>query len=293
MYNFTGSTIDELYTELLKDVLHYGTMTNPRGFNCIEMSPCSIELLDIQKNIITNSVRKVSTAFMGAELLWILMGRKDVEMISFYNSKMSTYSDDGKEFFGSYGPKIVGQLRYVIETLTRDPWSRQALINIWRENPPATKDVPCTVMMHFLRRPLDTLNMIVYMRSQDLWLGFPYDVHNFTCIQLIMASLLGCQPGSFTLTQGSLHLYEEHFGIAEKAVEAPQNHSIVTTPLSNIATPYTFNEEMSRVKDYENQCRHPEASVRTLAPMCPLLNQKLQWLQDYARRKHETGGNKQ
>lgn len=290
MHNIYGDNIDTLYVACLNKILTYGHLTHPRSFDCKELSPCSVTLTDIQNNILVNPVRKASQAFMAAELLWILMGRDDVDMISFYNSKIQEYSDDSVRFFGAYGPKVHAQLPYIIQTLLKDPWSRQAVLNIWRENPPITKDVPCTVTMHFVRRPIDTLNLIVYMRSQDVWLGFPYDVHNFTCVQLIVAGILGCKPGKFTLVQGSLHMYYQDFEKARKAMAWPgDNMCRHRTPLSNIEhSEWLLNKQLPR--DEENYRKNVAAGPYLYG--CPLINQKMDWLYDFCRRKHELSSHK-
>ena len=54
------------------------------------------------------------------------------------------------------------------------------------------------------------------MRSNDLWLGFPYDVFQFTCMQVLMSMELGIELGSYTHIAGSLHIYERDF---KKALE--------------------------------------------------------------------------
>lgn len=288
MYSIVADNIDELYLDCLDIIIARGNLTHPRGFDCKEISPCSVTLTNPQNNILLNPIRKASKAFMGAELLWILMGRNDVDMISFYNAKIKEFSDNSVYFFGAYGPKVINQLPYIVQILQKDPWSRQAIINIWRENPPQTKDVPCTVTFHFIRRPLDALNLVVYMRSQDIWLGFPYDVHNFTCIQLIVASILGCKPGTFTLVQGSLHMYEQDFEKAKKAIKEnligiqPER-----TPMPLPQKLEEFNYSIELLKIQEEKYRKNTAAGPYIIEN--LLQQKMDWLYNFARRKHEAG----
>lgn len=228
-----NSTADMLYRNALRVVIEQGQMTHPRGFDCLELSPCHLTLTDPTSNIVTHPMRKINKAFAAAEFFWIIQGRNDVEFLDPYNSKIKAFSDNGKTFFGAYGPKYVTQLQYVLDTLEEDPWTRQAVMTIWRENPPATKDVPCTVMLHFMRRPVDTLNLIVYMRSQDCWLGLPYDLHNFTCIQILVANTLKLKVGVFDLFQGSLHAYKHDFAKINELIDFkfPLLTETVNTPL--------------------------------------------------------------
>ena len=105
----------------------------------------------------------------------------------------------------------VNQLEYVLRVLKESPESRQAVIHIKEprntfENP--TDDLNCTVCLQFFIRDRK-LYMTTYMRSNDLWLGFPYDVFNFTALQIYIAMQLDVELGTYTHISGSLHLYEK------------------------------------------------------------------------------------
>ena len=160
--------------------------------------------------------RQLSYAFMAAEAYWILSGDNRVETIAPYNQHISQFSDDGTTFFGAYGPKIFSQLDYVILKLCEDPGTRQAGLTIWQENPPSTKDVPCTIAVFFNIRNLK-LNCHIFMRSSDIWLGLPYDVFNFSmlahlvCAELNQLSANVLEPGLLYLTMASSHLYDTNF----------------------------------------------------------------------------------
>ena len=48
------------------------------------------------------------------------------------------------------------------------------------------------------------------MRSSDAWMGWPYDIYNFSCITAFIALHLNVDIGRLYLTAGSQHLYDEH-----------------------------------------------------------------------------------
>ena len=101
------------------------------------------------------------------------------------------------------------QWKMVKQLLKNNPNSRQAVIHIKEPrdlvNRPS-KDVNCTIAMQFLLRD-NKLDLIVTMRSNDIWLGLPYDVFNFTCMQIQMAMELGVNIGVYYHNAGSLHMY--------------------------------------------------------------------------------------
>jgi thymidylate synthase len=279
-----SNSVDNLYLIALEFLMNHGNMTMPRGYQCLELSPFCTILNNIQYNILTNSFRKASKRFMAAELLWILLGRNDVEMIGFYSKKIKAYSDDGLTFFGAYGPPIMSQFSYVENALRQDPWTRQAVLTIWRENPPVTKDVPCTITMQFIRRPLERLNLNVYMRSQDAWLGFPYDIHNFTCLQLILAAILGLEPGELRLMQGSFHVYQEHYDVVNEILSHNLIPDSMTTPLSTLKSGIELDYELRGIEMTDDFIRanKPEYQlpINNFINLIkdPLLKQKLTWL---------------
>lgn len=116
-------------------------------------------------------------------------------------------------FHGSYGQRIYGQLHKVVEKLALDQDSRQAVVTIFeghRDLGPVTHDVPCTLSIQFLVRH-DTLIARTVMRSNDIWLGLPYDLIQFISLQGAVAAALGLRMGPYYHTAGSLHLYERNF----------------------------------------------------------------------------------
>lgn len=178
---------------------------------------------DPTKNIMTNSIRKLSMRYAIGEMLWYLSGNPELKAIQKYTKAWDRMSDDGKTVNSNYGFLIkdaygFDQYEYCKELLRKDINSRQAVIHIKMprntiENP--TNDLNCTVCLQFLVRN-GKLYCTTYMRSNDLWLGFPYDIFQFTCIQIRMAMEIGLDIGSYTHIAGSLHIYERDF---KKALE--------------------------------------------------------------------------
>lgn len=207
---------EHAYAQLLDMVLSEGVDRDVRGFKTREISPMLLVTDNPLQNILTNQVRKTNKAFMVAEFLWIITGRKDVALPSFYNSQIARFSDNGKEFAGAYGPKVLSQVEYVVDCFKKDINTRQAVMTIWERSPGYSKDIPCTIAFQFLHRD-GKLDMIVNMRSNDLWLGLPYDFYNFTMIQNMMAYTLGLKIGRYSHLAGSLHLYESNYSQANEA----------------------------------------------------------------------------
>lgn len=175
------------------------------------------------KNIMTNDIRKLSMRYAIGEMLWYMSANPSLSAIQHYTKAWDRMSDNGETVNSNYGYIIkeaynFNQYEYCKQLLIKDKNSRQAIIHIkvpknTLEQP--TKDLNCTVCLQFLIRE-NKLYCTTYMRSNDLWLGFPYDVFQFTCLQVRMAMELGLHIGTYTHITGSLHLYQRDF---EKAIK--------------------------------------------------------------------------
>lgn len=215
------STATTMWLDLLSSIIKWGQAIMPRGLQCTELMNFPSHI-DMHYPVVRSPLRKLGYKFMPAEAYWILTGDNKVSTIAPYSKDIVNYSDDGFRFFGAYGPKVIGQLNYVVEALKRDINTRQAVMTIWRENPQETKDYPCTVALQFLVRG-GKLNTIATMRSSDAWMGWPYDVFNFTMISA-MVYLMVCEPnspddlGTLFMNVGSQHLYVKNEIDADKCI---------------------------------------------------------------------------
>lgn len=206
----------------LNHLLQFGELVSPRGMMTREVLQKTF-IIDMRQPVLTVPSRKLSYRFMAAEAYWILSGDNKVSTIAPFNERIAQFSDDGKTFYGAYGPKIRDQLPYVVGKLTEDRSTRQAGLTIWRENPSPTKDVPCTVAIFFSIRE-NLLNAHAYMRSSDIWLGLPYDAFNFSMLAHLVCAHVNTNynqdfdkmisPGSLYLTAASSHIYEKNWADA-------------------------------------------------------------------------------
>lgn len=180
---------------------------------------------DPTRNIVKSDIRKMPMRYAIGELLWYLSGNNNLSEISkFASTAWARMSDDGITVNSNYGHKIqhfygFDQFEYIERLLREDPNTRQAVVHIKDprdvlENP--TKDVPCTLTLQFLIRD-NKLHMTTVMRSNDIWMGFPYDVFQFTCMQILLSMKLGVEIGTYTHIAGSLHLYERNLVKDENA----------------------------------------------------------------------------
>lgn len=177
---------------------------------------------DPTRCIMKNNIRKMPMRYAVGELLWYLSGNNKLSAIQKFTKAWDRMSDDGEHVNSNYGYCLMhkfgfNQIEQALIQLRDNPNSRQVVLHIKEarnliDNP--TKDLNCTVCLQLFIRE-GKLYMTTYMRSNDLWMGFPYDVFQFTCLQILLAMELDVELGTYTHVAGSLHLYERDYAKGE------------------------------------------------------------------------------
>ena len=240
---------DETYKQALGDILKHGHEAKPRQFITKELFGFQCQV-NTEEPVLLSPARKLNFAFAVAEWLWIFFGREDAGFISQFNKRIMTYSDDGVKFYGAYGPRFKDQLSYAYTMLKQDPQTRRAVMTFWRPNPHADSlDIPCTVGLHFIARA-GKLNCFSWMRSNDAYLGLPYDVFNFSQLTNCLAGMLGLQRGTLYYNADSLHLYQDQFSLARQVAQEPAVKEKINLPAM---TDIKDLDEYDRVRELFNQ----------------------------------------
>ena len=242
------NSINNEWIYLISSIIEEGEDYAPRGQQTREILAKTTKV-DMAKPVLTLKARKMGYRFLAAEAKWILSGDNRVASIQKYSKMISSFSDDGIFFNGAYGPMIVQQLPYILDCLEKDVDTRQAILTIWKPSPPSSKDIPCTISVQFLVRD-GKLHCIDTMRSSDAWLGWVYDVFNFSMLSGYILLLLrqrallrGEDPellelGDLHLTAGSQHLYERNMAAAVEIYETQSLETFDYAPFN----PYSFEE---------------------------------------------------
>jgi thymidylate synthase len=204
-------SLDDLLRAAIEAVIERGEAVSPTKGTNRELRGVTLQLTNPRARLSRSESRgKVFSAL--AEFLWYLSGSNATDQIAHYIPKYWDYDEDGL-VFGGYGPRLRGptdQLVRVIDLLRARPSTRRAVIQIFEAQDLVQhhEDVPCTCTLQFLSRE-GHLDLIVYMRSNDVFIGLPHDVFCFTMIQELVARSVGVDVGQYIHIVGSLHLYDD------------------------------------------------------------------------------------
>lgn len=208
-------TLDDALHELLTLVTSQGsTVSSTKGDN-IELLGVTVEIQNPRSRLSLTETRGKPFSCLG-ELLWYLSGSNRLDFIEYYIPEYAKYCEDDGTISGAYGPRIFGQggdnqFQSVLQLLKRKLSSRQAVIQVFSSKDITTqkKDTPCTCTLQFFARD-NKLHLVVSMRSNDAYLGFPHDMFAFSMIQEIMACALGLELGTYRHFSGSMHIYQKN-----------------------------------------------------------------------------------
>jgi len=198
-----------------------GQMKEIRGFQLVNLNP---------RDSLATRGGKVSIRYATTELLWYLSRRDDVEPLVKVAPQYANFANDGVAK-GAYGKRwasnaTIDQLALAMRLLDEKQNTRQAIVTMWQADDLIEsvkgewRDIPCTISLQFLVRNGD-LDLIATMRSNDAWLGLPYDMFCFCEIQVLMAAALNLGVGKYVHQAGSLHVYEKDFAKTMSAARSP------------------------------------------------------------------------
>ncbi len=208
-------TVEAAYERMIKSVLRSSLKSIPRGIGVRELYNVGFCLENAKQAIIRNPARKLNMAYAAIEMLGLFRrGIENVEPYLYYNPKMSQYLNrETGTWDGSYAERLMlyRQMPKMLEILSQDPDSRRAVISFYN---PAHDfhegdclDICCTLSLIFRLRE-GKLHLTCTMRSNDVILGLPYDLTQFTFLQSVLACWLGVEVGSYYHFTANMHLYE-------------------------------------------------------------------------------------
>lgn len=140
-------------------------------------------------------------------------------------------------------PTGVDQIQYVLDLLKKDPNSRRIVVNAWN-----AKDLnrmclaPCHPMFQFNVTNGNKLSCCFYMRSVDMFLGFPFNLLSYGVLTHIIAQTVGMEAKELIFMGGDTHIYKSHIAQTKEQI------SREPYPFPTI----TIHKSLSTIKDIED-----------------------------------------
>lgn len=133
--------------------------------------------------------------------------------------KVDTINENGQNKVLLY--KAVDQLKLCLETIINNPSSRRILFHGW--NCAQIEEMalpPCHLLYQFLANSnTRELSLCLYVRSNDVGLGTPFNITEGAALTHLVARLTGYKPRWFNYFIGDAHIYETHVDMLQEQLK--------------------------------------------------------------------------
>ncbi len=154
--------------------------------------------------------------------------------------------------------RTIDQLLWALGELKEDPHARNAIVTSWNPEylytmalPEDASHFPICHNMYQLSVKAGRVNLQLYQRSADLFLGVPFNIASYALLLLIVARVTGYKPGEFVHTFGDAHIYENHLAqVKEQLKRKPRQLPKVTLD-SSVRKIDDFRPEHAILAGYE------------------------------------------
>jgi thymidylate synthase len=249
----------------VKYIMRFGEKEKTRNGDALVMPrPITIRYRFPKHHVLVNAVRDANPFFHLMEAMWMLAGREDGVFLDHYIKDFSKkFGRNGiiPDAYGFRWRRGMGydQLDEIINQFTRDPTTRQAVLQMWGamsgfHDLVSLDPKPCNLVTTFRIRN-GKLDMTVFNRSNDLiWGACGANAVHFPILQEYMAAMIGVKMGEYWQVTTNLHLYQEHIDMLWKRTKDKSGLPLAlrdrgdyegTIPL--IKYPEVFDEELGEV----------------------------------------------
>lgn len=210
------------YLDLLKKIMDEGVVKGDRtgvGTKSIFGHQMRFNLSEGFPLLTTKKLHLKSIIY---ELLWFIKGDTNIKYLNDHGvSIWDEWADENGELGPVYGAqwrrwktadgREIDQLSELMEQLKNNPNSRRLIISAWNVGEIEKMALPpCHSLFQFYVAD-GRLSCQLYQRSADTFLGVPFNIASYALLTMMIAKVLGLQPGDFVHTLGDTHIYLNHF----------------------------------------------------------------------------------
>ncbi|WEK39203.1 MAG: thymidylate synthase [Candidatus Brevundimonas colombiensis] len=214
------------YLHLMRDILDNGVRREDRtGTGTLGVFGRQMRF-DLAKGFPVLTTKKLHLRSIIVELLWFLRGETNIRYLKDNGVRIwDEWADAEGELGPVYGKqwrswaapdgRVVDQIEKLVHGLKANPNSRRHIVTAW--NPADVDDMalpPCHCLFQFFVAD-GKLSCQLYQRSADVFLGVPFNIASYALLTIMLAQVVGLEPGDFVHTFGDAHLYLNHLEQAE------------------------------------------------------------------------------
>lgn len=260
---------DQTYNRVLTQVLASGSpRTDRTGTGTI--STFSLEAsYPSEYGFPLLTTKKIHWKSVVGELLWFLSGStNNNDLVNTYGvtiwnewakedgSLGPVYGAQWRDFDGDYYYPGRDQIKELIENIKTNPYSRRHIVSAWNPNQIDQMALPpCHTLFQVYVHTNGTLDLKLYQRSADMFLGVPFNIASYSLLMHMIAHVTGYKPGTFYHSIGDAHIYNNHLDAVQIQLERSIDFESPTIELNpNIRDIFSFSPSDITLKNYNS---HP------------------------------------
>ena len=211
----------QAYHELMRRVLDEGVPQADRtGTGTLSVFGAQMRF-DLGQGFPLLTTKKLHLRSIIIELLWFLRGDTNVRWLQERRvSIWNEWADETGELGPVYGKqwrdwetadgRHIDQIAELLDLCRRVPTSRRQIVTAWNPGEIGRMALaPCHCLFQ-TQVAAGRLNLQLYQRSADLFLGVPFNIASYALLTHMLARECGLEPGTFVWTGGDVHLYSNH-----------------------------------------------------------------------------------
>lgn len=202
--------MDYAYLTLLRKIMEYGEERGDRtGTGTLSLFGERM-VFNLSDGYPLLTTKKMPFKTILRELLWFISGSTNVKEL--HPCKIwDQWADANGDLGPVYGAQWRPQLDAVIQRLIDNPECRRHIVSSW--NVAEIKDMalpPCHLLFQFYVSEGKNLDIQVYQRSCDMFLGVPFNIASYAALVHMVAKVTDLEPGVLTWVGGDCHVYLNH-----------------------------------------------------------------------------------
>lgn len=118
----------------------------------------------------------------------------------------------------------IDQIKKIVNTLKTNPTDRRMVLTAFNVGELDKMALPPCHMFcqFFVNTRKNELSCQVYIRSNDIFLGLPFNIASYAALTHMMAQVTGFEPGELIITIGDAHIYKNHIDqVQEQLTRVP------------------------------------------------------------------------
>jgi len=191
------------------------------------------------------------------ELLWMLSGNTNIQYLKDNNVHIwDGWANEQGDLGPVYGKQWrdfggVDQIKEAERLIREDPESRRIIVSAW--NTGELKDMalpPCHAFFQFYVSQGKYLDIQMYQRSADIFLGVPFNIASYATLLHMMARVTNKIPRKMIHTYGDLHLYGNHLPQALEQIYRQPKELPILKIMNNRDSVVDFQFDDFVIEDY-------------------------------------------